>query len=202
MDLQQHDRSLIYVIGAGKGTLCSMLASRWGWAHISVGHELRRYTQQCDQEDDTISQSVRSATLVPVRQLAEVLARRMQSLWDEGHVSFIIDGFPRHESQISYIQDTIGVPNQVVLLDCAKDIAKERVLRRNDTTRTENEEIFERRFAEYCTNNPDIIARFEAEGKLTRVDTKYAEEVSFAHLLAALEGPDSVLGKDRTEASP
>lgn len=85
-----------------------MLASRWGWAHISVGHELRRYTQQCDQEDDTISQSVRSATLVPVRQLAEVLARRMQSLWDEGHVSFIIDGFPRHESQISYIQDTVS----------------------------------------------------------------------------------------------
>lgn len=94
--------------GAGKGTLGPKLASEWGWCHMSVGDELRSYTQESEQEEDTVARCVKRAELVPIKPLTEILCRRLQALQNQGHSSFIIDGFPRLANQISYMQDTVG----------------------------------------------------------------------------------------------
>lgn len=171
--------------GAGKGTLCARLAIKMQWAHISVGNELRNHVRRGGQVDDIVIQCVQTGTLVPVVDLGRILECRMEKLRRQGYTSFIIDGFPRSMDQIEYMQDLVrgsltnleiqltssqlGAPEQVVFMDCPKDTARVRVLTRGDTSRVDDEELFERRFTEFSNNSPAILAYFEAQNKLNRV---------------------------------
>lgn len=87
-------------------------------------------------------------------------------------------------------------------MECPKEIAKARVLHRKVVNRIDDENTFERRFAEFCLNYPEIVHRFESEQKLVKacrissarygtnkdqVDTRYEESKSFSNVLAALK---------------
>lgn len=103
-------------LGAGNGTLCFKLASGFGWAHISIGDELRRLSQDCDRQDDAVKSCVGSATSVPEKYLAQVLEVRMAALREPGYSSFIVDGFPRYVDQIQCTEEKLGnrCPSRVV----------------------------------------------------------------------------------------
>lgn len=63
----------------------------------------------------------------------------------------------------------IGIPDRVICFECPEEIARDRVLTRNDASRVDNDEIFGRRYAQFCSDNPAIVTHYEVEGKLIRV---------------------------------
>lgn len=74
-------------------------------------------------------------------------------------------------SRYTLTHGKIGLPCRVLLMDCPKDIARERVLSRQITGRadTDTEDVFEKRFSEFQLKNPSIVAYFETEDKLVKV---------------------------------
>lgn len=56
-------------------------------------------------------------------------------------------------------------------MECPKDIARKRVMSRQITGRadTDTADIFEKRFSEFQSKNPSIVARFGAEDRLLKV---------------------------------
>lgn len=65
----------------------------------------------------------------------------------------------------------VGIPGRVLFMECSKEAAKDRVLTRgfSDRADTDTEEIFEKRFSEFESNNPAIVAHYTARAKLTKV---------------------------------
>lgn len=92
----------------------------------------------------------------------------------------------------------IGVPDHVVILDCSKDIAKQRVLARKYNTRNDNEETFEQRFAEFRAGSADILAHFQSRGKLLKVSLAY---VYLEQHLTSCRSTHSVLRKNHSPIS-
>ncbi|KAK5102109.1 hypothetical protein LTS08_004570, partial [Lithohypha guttulata] len=95
--------NLVYVIGcpgAGKGSLCSKVAPELGWAHLSVGDELRRYVK-AHPEDTAIADCVQQTKLVPVEKLAEIMEQPLRAFKNQGYHAVILDGFPRRADQIA-----------------------------------------------------------------------------------------------------
>lgn len=150
-----------------------------------MGHELRQYVRYHSQPDNLVTQCVHSGQLVPEQALVDIIGLSLQRSDDDRGCPVVMDGLPRHASQIDPIHDKvcwqhaslsqivtseqIGLPDRVICFECPKEIARDRVLMRKDTSRVDNEEIFERRYTQFCSDNPAIVARYEAEGKLVRV---------------------------------
>ncbi|MBI4436991.1 MAG: adenylate kinase [Candidatus Omnitrophica bacterium] len=83
--------------GAGKGTQAKLLAERYHIPHISTGDILR----EVSRNGSTIGQQVRTfmqeGKLVPDEIVTRLVAGRMGS--DDARGGFILDGFPRNETQ-------------------------------------------------------------------------------------------------------
>ena len=61
--------------------------------------------------------------------------------------------------------------------ECPKDIAKKRVLARNDTSREDNEQLFEERYAAHLQDNPAILEFYHTKGILTTVSRSNCYQV-------------------------
>ncbi|KAK5070432.1 bifunctional uridylate/adenylate kinase [Lithohypha guttulata] len=180
--------NLVYVIGcpgAGKGNLCSKVAPELGWAHLSVGDELRRYVKT-HSGDTAIADCVQQTKLVPVEKLAEIMERLLRAFKNKGYHAVILDGFPRRADQIALFDSKFGTPSHVFFMDCPEELAKQRVLERQVLGRMDTAEVFERRHAEFCTNNPEIVRHYEAQEKLIKIDTTRPIEVSYSEIFAVL----------------
>jgi adenylate kinase family enzyme len=98
--------------GAGKGTICKMLAETLNLCHISVGDLLREYCTRTDLEPNpTIVQHVQDETLVPFDILKPVIFEAMERerARPNGRDKFLIDGFPRSIEQAVLAADAVGV---------------------------------------------------------------------------------------------
>jgi adenylate kinase family enzyme len=148
------------------------LAKEFGFHHLSIGDLLRNIVQQTNLLDDEISQCVRQGSLLPAKSLAPILEAHIATQKDLGHRVFLIDGFPRNQEQIDPISAVVsktlpqltwliviqtGKPDLVLFFECPKQLAKVRVLTRNLGNRIDDEDMFETRYTEYCTNNPKIV---------------------------------------------
>lgn len=92
--------SVIFVLGgpgAGKGTQCTKLASKYGIEHLSAGDLLREERNRAGSEvGDLINECIREGKIVPMHITIALLKKAMLA---RGGRSFLIDGFPRDISQ-------------------------------------------------------------------------------------------------------
>lgn len=91
---------MVFVLGgpgAGKGTQCALLASRFGYRHLSAGDLLREERQRPGSEyGELINTYIRSGKIVPMHITIGLLERAMVA---SGRAKFLIDGFPRDVAQ-------------------------------------------------------------------------------------------------------
>lgn len=110
--------------GAGKGTQCSNIVSKFGFVHLSAGDLLRA---ECSKPDsafgDLINSHIKNGTIVPV----EITCKLIQNAMEVSTANqFLIDGFPRNKDNMNGWNTTIGDQVDllfVLFLDCSENVS-------------------------------------------------------------------------------
>ena len=113
--------------GCGKGTQAKLLAKELNLTHITVGDIFRRNIQDHTKLAARIQRIVNSGNLVPDEIVEEIVRTRLDEHdWNYG---FILDGFPRSESQAMFFLESYDV-NAVIYIDVPSEVVMNRAMAR------------------------------------------------------------------------
>jgi len=109
--------------GAGKGTQCSNIVSKFGFVHLSAGDLLRAERNKPDSMfGELIDTHIKNGTIVPV----EITCKLIQNAMEASAANrFLIDGFPRNKDNMTGWDSTIGDKVNllfVLFLDCPENV--------------------------------------------------------------------------------
>lgn len=119
--------------GSGKGTQAQYICRVCDVGHVSTGDLLRRNTQKGTELGKTAAEIMKAGELVPDELIHEMLAALYERSGGEG-VGFVLDGFPRAESQAQALEEYLTERGQsihkVLLLELADDAIVGRLVHR------------------------------------------------------------------------
>ncbi|PTB71160.1 P-loop containing nucleoside triphosphate hydrolase protein [Trichoderma longibrachiatum ATCC 18648] len=161
--MESVESRIIFVLGAGKGSLCKKLAKNYGFTHLSIGDLLRNVVAS-PEADETVVGFVKHGELLPTELLFDVLGPHVS-----GGGTIILDGFPRRLDQAEAFEKVFQAPTLVLFFDCPRHLAEGRVINRKQGREGDNLETFKKRYNEFQKLNPPLLERFEKQGKLITV---------------------------------
>lgn len=113
--------------GCGKGTQAKLLAEELKLIHISVGDIFRWNIQNHTKVAARVKRIVDAGRLVPDDIVEEIVRNRLDLHdWNYG---FVLDGFPRSESQAMFFLESYDV-NAVIYIDVPDEVVMSRALAR------------------------------------------------------------------------
>jgi len=113
--------------GCGKGTHAKLLAADFDLVHISVGDIFRWNIQAHTKLGARVKRIVDSGNLVPDDIVEQIIRTRLgEHDWNFG---FILDGFPRSESQALFFLESYDA-DAVIYIDVPDHVVTERALAR------------------------------------------------------------------------
>ncbi|MBS1065358.1 adenylate kinase [Gluconobacter kondonii] len=162
--------------GAGKGTQAKRLETLYGFKQISTGDMLRAEVAAGSAIGNEAKAIMEKGQFVPDPIIVAMIQNRIAQ--PDCQRGFILDGFPRTESQaealdamLSQRDLTIGA---VILLDVNEDELVERIASRKgeDGTRRpdDNPEVVRARLDVYRKQTAPILPYYEKAGRLLHVD--------------------------------
>jgi len=95
--------------GAGKGTQCKSLVSRYGLLHLSSGDILRQERSEGTELGRKAQNYMDSGALVPDEVIIEMMAKAIEKAPSAG---FILDGFPRTVNQAIALDEALDAEGQ------------------------------------------------------------------------------------------
>ncbi|PTB61998.1 P-loop containing nucleoside triphosphate hydrolase protein [Trichoderma citrinoviride] len=161
--MESAEKRIIFVIGAGKGSLCKKLAKKYRFRHLSIGDLLRNVVAM-PGADETVIGYVKRGELLPTELLFDVLRPHMDMAG-----TIILDGFPRRLDQAEAFEKEFQVPTLVLFFDCPRVLAEGRVINRKQGREGDDIETFKKRYDEFQDLNPPLLERYEKQGKLLTV---------------------------------
>ena len=154
--------------GAGKGTQAQRLAAREGLLHLSTGDLLRAEVQAGTPLGHEAEAVMASGELVSDALVLAIVRTRL-----EHHTGgWLLDGFPRNlpqaealEGLLTSLQQRI---EQVILLELDDSVLIQRLLARGRAD--DNAEVIANRLNVYREQTAPLIAHYESQGLLRRLD--------------------------------
>ena len=114
---------------AGKGTLANMLAEKYKLPTISMGDILRASIARGDKEGIMAKSYMDKGEMVPNEVVCAMIKNRLAE--PDVKKGFILDGFPRTESQLEvFVNEKVADIDVVVSLDVPYDVLLSRVVGR------------------------------------------------------------------------
>ena len=191
--------------GAGKGTQSSNIADEYGVDHVTTGDALRA-NKDMETDHGTPREYMEAGELVPDPVVNEIVKAAT-----EAADGFVLDGYPRNESQAEYLDsqtdlDLIALlevgreelvhrltgrrvdpetgENYHVEFDMPDDEAvRERLVQREDDT----EETARERIRVYEENTAPVVERFDESGDLVRIDGEAPPDEVWTDVRATIE---------------
>lgn len=122
-----HKYVIMGVQGCGKGTQAAMLVEAFDLVHISVGDIFRWHIKNHTKLGAQVKRIVASGKLVDDEMVEQIVHRRLSEHdWNYG---FILDGFPRSESQALFFLETYDI-DAVIHIEVPDEVVRQRVLSR------------------------------------------------------------------------
>jgi len=119
--------------GAGKGTQCQLISSKFGYRHLSSGDLLRREVLT-GTEDVTknvqIFKAMEKGSLVADEDVVRLLGEEMKK--SEEANGFVIDGFPANLNQAKLFEQNLGSPSHIIKLEVSNGVMRSRLLARGN----------------------------------------------------------------------
>lgn len=182
MSLFNMNSTIIYVLGtpgAGKGTICTLLAQHYtNIHHLSMGDHLRSLlsldpsittsTTFGELECADFSARMQRRELLPADTIIAIAKNAIESLGEatsnenDGQTRPIIllDGFPRSPESAQLADDVLGAPRKVLFFDCPREVAEARFLDRKRSA-DDGRDVFAFRYEEFEKLNGPILAKYE-----------------------------------------
>ncbi|HEX6300694.1 MAG TPA: adenylate kinase [Acidimicrobiia bacterium] len=154
--------------GAGKGTQAGKVAGRLGIPHVSTGDMFRDHVSRCTDLGEKVEAIMAAGDYVPDEVTVAMLSERISQ--DDAEDGFILDGFPRTETQVASLDRLIGEDglDKVVVFEVDEDELTERLLARGRDD--DNEDTIRYRFKVYLEQTQPLIDIYEARGVTIYVD--------------------------------
>lgn len=176
--------------GAGKGTQAVVLAERLGVPHISTGDIFRANVAGGTPLGVEAKKYMDAGEYVPDSVTNEMVRDRLGQ--DDAAQGFLLDGYPRTVAQVDELAGILaahGVAlDHVVELTVDVDEVVGRLMKRavEQGRSDDTEDVVRRRLDIYFDQTAPLIAAYEAQGLLTRVDGMGAVDEVTARVLAVL----------------
>ncbi|CAG8681153.1 17232_t:CDS:2 [Dentiscutata erythropus] len=182
---------VIFVLGgpgSGKGTQCSKIVKDFGFVHLSAGDLLREEQQNPNSKDgDLIKTYIKEGLIVPMEITVKLISKKMQE--SKSNI-FLIDGFPRKLDQAEFFCKNVVEPHFILFLDCDKEVMKQRLLKRGETSGRidDNIETIEKRFKVFKEESLPVIEYFEEKEKVHRIPCTESPDEVYLKIRPLLEG--------------
>ncbi|KAF2168399.1 hypothetical protein M409DRAFT_21150 [Zasmidium cellare ATCC 36951] len=172
--------------GSGKGTLAHALVGKLVSYHLSVGDWLRFLCTYDESITGASGEALGGLTrqelkaylyaheLVPAETVVAIVWHKIGVEIDNGHETFLIDGFPRDEASAWHFEQLLAAnslpkPARVISLSCPKQICKTRFPTRRRAA-TDSEAVFEKRYREFMEKTTrEVLNRYAV--RLVKVET-------------------------------
>lgn len=172
--------------GAGKGTQAGKVAARLGIPHVSTGDMFRDHVSRNTELGQKVEAIMAAGDYVPDEVTVAMLAERIGQ--DDAQNGYILDGFPRTETQVESLDRLLGDAglDRVVVFDVDEDELTDRLLARGRADDTE--ETIRNRFKVYLEQTQPLIDLYSARGLTVPVDGIGEVEDVTDRILAVLGG--------------
>ena len=160
--------------GSGKGTQARLLASHLGVTHLSVGAVLRAEITGRSRLGVRIAAKVAAGDLVPMADVLAVLDVPLTMATRSG--GWVLDGAPRTVDQAAALDGTLdamdAAADRVVALEVPDTEVRARLARRArvEHRADDTEEVITHRLAVWAREGLPVVAWYEQQERLTRVD--------------------------------
>ncbi|MDR1033240.1 MAG: adenylate kinase [Bifidobacteriaceae bacterium] len=159
--------------GSGKGTQAKILSDKLGIAHVSTGEILRENVKNATEAGKKVEAIINRGDLVPDDLIAELLADRL--LADDAVRGFILDGYPRNSAQFEKLRSILEEKgtelDAVIVLDVDENELLDRMELRakKEGRKDDTPDAVKKRLAIYANETHPIIAKFEEQGNVLRI---------------------------------
>ena len=203
--MAEYNVLLLGAPGAGKGTQSKRLAEEFGLEHITTGDALRA-NKDMQTDYGTPREYMEKGELVPDELVNEIVEAALSEA--EG---FVLDGYPRNESQAEHLSDIADL-DYVFFLDVDEDElvnrltgrrvdpetgenfhvdynmpddenVRERLVQRDDDT----EETVRERLRVYRENTEPVVEHYRDEGVLVEIDGEQTPDEVLEDISAHLD---------------
>ncbi|RIB01783.1 adenylate kinase-domain-containing protein [Gigaspora rosea] len=182
---------VIFVLGgpgSGKGTQCNKIVEDFGFVHLSAGDLLREEQRNPNSKDgDLINSYIKDGQIVPMEITVKLLSKKMRE--SKSNV-FLIDGFPRKLDQAEYFGKNVVEPCLILFLDCDKEVMKQRLLKRGETSGRidDNIETIEKRFKVFKEESLPVVEHYEKEEKVRKIPCNESVDEVYLKIRPIIEG--------------
>ncbi|MBS3135134.1 nucleoside monophosphate kinase [Candidatus Woesearchaeota archaeon] len=149
--------------GSGKGTQAKLISKKYHLRNISIGNVLRKEVKKKTRFGLKIKPYIERGDLAPDSLVYKVVRPYLKG------GSFILDGFPRHMSQVKLIKEKI---NAAIYIDCKKEEIVKRLLKRKKLEhRKDDDEItIEYRWLVYKKKTFPVIDYYKKKNILITIN--------------------------------
>ncbi|CAD78702.1 MAG TPA: adenylate kinase [Rhodopirellula baltica] len=172
--------NVVFVLGgpgAGKGTMCELAESQLGWVHLSTGDLLRAEREANGPHAAAIEEIIAAGNLVPSTIVVKLLRDAMEKITREtGNRNFLLDGFPRSESNLEAWYDVFGKDTELpkmLFFECPYDVLEKRVLARAKYTGRQDDNLvsLKSRFDTFKKETLPTVEFFKSQNRCVELDT-------------------------------
>ena len=144
-------KNIIFIAppAAGKGTISSMICSKYNIPHISIGEIFRDEISKSTKNASKIKEAMYKGVLVDDDITAKVIKKRLTN--SDCKKGFIMDGYPRSMAQANSFDSILKELSYDECLVILLDISKEEALKRTMSRLT-----CQKCNISYNTSNPDL----------------------------------------------
>ena len=171
--------------GSGKGTQGKLLSKQLNIPHISTGDMLRAYAEQDTPKAKEVRALMQQGELVDDHFLEHILQDRLTR--PDCEQGFILDGTPRDVEQAQLLEAIVSV-DVAVLIDITEEESYKRIHKRakQEGRADDTDEGLKERLHVYHERTEPVLAHYEEQGKLVRVDGMQSVEDVFSALCKQL----------------
>jgi adenylate kinase len=177
--------------GAGKGTQAKRISTDYALPHISTGDMFREAIAAGSPLGRQVEPILARGALVPDEITIALIRERLGE--PEAARGFILDGYPRNETQAAALDEMLGAIGRrldaILFFDLPDEIATERALGRAaaEGRPDDTPEVIARRLATYHAETEPIVEHYRLTGNLVPLHAERTVPEVYAEIQSALE---------------